>query len=102
MWQMRRWGGSRFRRGVVTRKKTGAHYLIESTGLDLDAASEWQTRVPIVKVAVTRTFLKECWRPSRAGGKNSGGQLQAGVLGTIQNRTPQISIADCVFRRVAV
>jgi len=49
--QMRRWGGNRLTLGrVVTRKETGAHYLIESTGLDLDTAGEWLRRVPIVKL----------------------------------------------------
>ncbi len=48
---MRRWGGNRLTLGrVVTRKETGAHYLIESTGLDLDTAGEWLRRVPIVKL----------------------------------------------------
>ncbi len=78
MWQMRRWGGSRFRRGVVTRKQTGAHYLIESTGLDLDAASEWQTRVPIVKVAVTRTFFESVLEAVPRWGEKLRGTITSG------------------------
>jgi hypothetical protein len=65
-------------------------------------AGEWLGGVLIVKVAVYYTLWKECWKV-RAGamGRYSGCRYKR-ELGAIQIRTPHISIADCVFRRVAV
>jgi len=86
MLQMRRWGGNSSRSAAwFTRKQTGAHYLIESRGLDLDTAGDW---VLIVKLQCLETG--GCAHTEKKSPETGMGGTM--IPGKVEMRTPQISI----------